>query len=1105
MVTDYDPAAIEERWQRAWEQAKLFEPQREEGRKKFFIIFAYPGISGFLHVGHMRGYSYCDAIARHHRQLGENVLFPAGFHASGIPAVSFARKVERGDEGALASLRAEGTDEATISKLKDPAFVVSFFSKVYEERYWRKFGFAIDYRTLCSTIDPGYSRFIQWQFRKLDQRGLLVAKPHFAPFCPASGPVAVDASETDVSKGGDAEVLAFTALKFRTEEGVVFPCATLRPETVFGATNLWVNPAVTYVLADVAGERWVLSPEALRKADLLIEGGAKEVGAVSGRELVGKSAKAPLTGAAVRIFPASFVDPAVGTGVVMSVPGHAPWDFQALEELRHHPDGANAEQLQAVAPLVIIGAPGASAAGGSPAEAAVRARGAKSVADREALDAATDDVYSLEFHQGRMLPNTGAYAGLLCSDAREKIVRDLIDSAKGVPFPAFSKEVICRCGQQVLIKRIPKQWFIKYSDEGLTEAAAAHAASMHVTPTEYARDLPSTLRWFSDRACIRQGAWLGTRFPLDEEWIIEPISDSTLYPAYYTVSPRVASGELPVEWLTDAFFDHVFLGRGDAGAVGGATRDLVETCRRDFLYWYPLDVNLGGKEHKTVHFPAFIKNHVGILAPEHWPRGIFVNFWVTQTKGEKLSKSKGGAQPVAQLAAKFGVDALRLYYAHASAPWLDVEWDPDGVIDYRQRLARIHDTVKAIAADDFARLGARVELPQDPLLDRWLASAMTQRAAEARVGWQALDFRQVANPVFFGALADLRWYVRRGGRNPKAMRAFASGWAALMAPIAPHLAEELHHALRAPGFASDARTPRVDGVPRDRQAEAVEAYLAALLDDTQRIRQVAESFAQQNLAVPVAERAASRTVRAELLGADAPFVFPPMVDREVTLKGEKFALVFSGGGKKVPLMIQARRALSGDDVDKAARAADGGTSWVIALAGAPAEVRGRAKSLGVMVTGPAEFELLAEDLGKPLSRPQPKGVSLVTCEPWKVLLYARALEMATSGGRVDVGALLKAAAADIGLSSHMKRAPKVAQEAAREAGALKPAELKARREALESLDEYRALRGASAFLTAEFGCPVEVMSADNPESKAERLRGKAEAAMPLRPAIAIEY
>ena len=1098
----YNPAAIEARWQRAWEDAKLFEPKREEGRKKFFLIFAYPGISGFLHVGHMRGYTYCDAIARYHRQLGENVLFPAGFHASGIPAVSFARKVERGDEGALASLRAEGVDDETVTKLKDPAFVVGFFTKAYEDRYWRKFGFSIDYRALCSTIDPGYSRFIQWQFRKLDERGLLVAKPHFAPFCPVSGPVAVDASETDVSRGGDAEVLAFTALKFRTEEGVVFPCATLRPETVFGVTNLWVNPTVTYVLAEVAGERWVLTPEALRKADLLVEGGAKEVGRVSGHDLVGKSAKAPMTGAVVRVFPSSFVDPTVGTGVVMSVPGHAPWDFQALEDLRAHPGNIDAAQLGAAKPLVIIGAPGAQPGGPSPAEAAARARGAKSIADRPALDAATDDVYSLEFHQGRMLDNTGDYAGLTCSDARERIVRDLGDRAEGVPFPAFSKEVVCRCGQQVLIKRIPKQWFIRYSDEALTEKAASHAASMHVTPAEYARDLPSTLRWFADRACIRQGAWLGTRFPLDEEWIIEPISDSTLYPAYYIVSPYVASGKLPVEALDAAFFDYVFLGRGDAAAVKGAAAAVVEACRSDFLYWYPLDLNLGGKEHKTVHFPAFVKNHVGILPQEHWPRGIFVNFWVTQTKGEKLSKSKGGAQPVAQLTEKYGVDALRLYYMHAAAPWLDVEWDPDGVIEYRQRLARIHDMVKAISNVDNLALGVREQLPEDPGLERWLEGRLAARAAEARAGWHAMDFRQVATPIFFGMLADVRWYLRRGGRSPRTLNAMAAEWVVLMAPVTPHLSEELHAELGGMGFASDAGSlPPADRAPRE---EAIESYLSSVLEDTQRIRLVAESFALQNHAVAVVEKAAGKTVRGELVGLVEPVAVPARAERDVTIAGEKFPLALSSGAAKWPVLVQARRPLAAEDVDKVAKAAAGGLGWAIAPAGAPAEVRERAKALGVLVTGPAEFEVLAPEVGAATLRPEPKRVSLIVCEAWKSALYGRAFDAAEATGKADVGALLRAAAADPALKAHMKNAPKVAQEAAKEANSMKAGDLKARREAF-GVDEYRVLEGARAFLSAEFGCAVEVLTADNPEARAERLRGKADAALPLRPAIAIEY
>ncbi|HEY6098866.1 MAG TPA: class I tRNA ligase family protein, partial [Anaeromyxobacter sp.] len=507
---------------------------------------------------------------------------------------------------------------------------------------------------------------------------------------------------------------------------------------------------------------------------------------------VGKAVRAPLTGRWVRVFSSAFVDPAVGTGVVMSVPGHAPYDFAALEELRRHPAGVEPALLQGVEPIVIVRAPGAAQGSVGPAEAAVRAHKVTSTADREALDKATEAVYTLEFHQGRMLENTGAFAGMLCSEARERLVRESTEVGEAAGFPEFSKEVVCRCGQQVLIKRIPDQWFIHYSDEKLTSAAASHAETMAVTPAEYARDLPATLKWFADRACIRQGAWLGTRFPLDDRWIIEPISDSTLYPAFYVVAPYVNAGALTSEALSEAFFDFVFLGRGEAGRLPGVPPAVAASCRQDFLYWYPLDINLGGKEHKTVHFPAFVKNHVAILGEPHWPRGIFVNFWVTSGAGAKLSKSKGGAQPVAELAATFGVDALRLYYAHAAAPWLDIEWNPDAVTDYRQRLGRIHDLVRALAAGDLAAAGANESLPAPASLDAWLGSAFSRRLGEAEEGWRALDFRAVASPLYFGVLSDLRWYLRRGGRRLALLKDVAGMWAAAMGPITPHLAEELH-------------------------------------------------------------------------------------------------------------------------------------------------------------------------------------------------------------------------------------------------------------------------------------------------------------------------
>jgi leucyl-tRNA synthetase len=88
--------------------------------------------------------------------------------------------------------------------------------------------------------------------------------------------------------------------------------------------------------------------------------------------------------------------------------------------------------------------------------------------------------------------------------------------------------------------------------------------------------------------------------------------------------------------------DLIFLGKGEAEQVSkgsGIDRSLLAAMRREVEYFYPLDMNLGGKEHITVHFPAFLKNHVAILPKELWPKGIFVN-WYVIGRGGKISKSR---------------------------------------------------------------------------------------------------------------------------------------------------------------------------------------------------------------------------------------------------------------------------------------------------------------------------------------------------------------------------------------------------------------------------------------------------------------------------------
>ncbi|MDG6220359.1 MAG: class I tRNA ligase family protein, partial [Candidatus Thermoplasmatota archaeon] len=109
----YEHVNVEEKWQRRWAEAKLGEAEPCQ-KPKFFLIFAYPGVSGYLHVGHMRGFTYSDVICRYKRMRGFNVLFPVGSHATGNVSVTFAKKVRDGDPAWLQYLRDNGCPEDEI-------------------------------------------------------------------------------------------------------------------------------------------------------------------------------------------------------------------------------------------------------------------------------------------------------------------------------------------------------------------------------------------------------------------------------------------------------------------------------------------------------------------------------------------------------------------------------------------------------------------------------------------------------------------------------------------------------------------------------------------------------------------------------------------------------------------------------------------------------------------------------------------------------------------------------------------------------------------------------------------------------------------------------
>jgi len=824
------PTEIEAKWQERWYSQKINEANRDE-RKKFMIIFAYPGVTGYLHVGHMRGFSYVDDISRYMRMRGYNVMFPVGTHATGNGPISLAKKVASSDPNIISYLTRNGCPEEKLKELTDPVSVVEFFNKVYVEQYWRRFGFMADWRRFTCTIHKEYSKFIQWQFRKLMEAGLLIQKPYYAPACVNCGPVAVDASETDISCGGNAETTEYTLMKFECD-GMVLLAATLRPETVFGQTNFWVNPDVEYVKVKSGNEVWVMSRPCLDKIVYQKEG-LKEVGTIKGTELIGKMCKAPMTGRMIPCLPATFCDPNVGTGLVVSVPSDAPDDWVALWMLQRDEElcksyGLDPNMVKAIRPIAIIDTKGW---GPMPAVEIVEKMGITRSGDPKLVEA-KKIIYKEGFHAGKMNGSCGKYSNLPVDKAKDMMKEDMLKASEADLFFDLSEKVICRCGEPVVIKKVNDQWFIDYGNADLTARSHEQAKKMHIIPSDYYTNIHGVLDWFRERACVRQGNWLGTRFPFDDKWIIEAISDSTLYPIFYTISPYVNDGSVKTENLTTEFFDHVFLGKGSAADAAKASKidvKLIEKIKADVDYWYPLDVNLGGKEHMTVHFPAFLMNHVAILPEAKLPKGIFVN-WYVMSKAGKISKSKGGAQPIPGAAEKYGVDSLRLYYAHIASPFADVEWDEELVENYVLKIDRVMRNVE--------ELSAMKPAGEMTGIDEWLLSRVNTRLSRVISGMAQYDLKMLANESYFEIPNDIKWYLRRGGCNGNAVKKALDIWIRMMAPITPHVAEEMWEHIGGKGFVTNATFPEPTEEHASMASEIAEDYLRSMMDDINEILKV---------------------------------------------------------------------------------------------------------------------------------------------------------------------------------------------------------------------------------------------------------------------------
>ena len=179
-----------------------------------------------------------------------------------------------------------------------------------------------------------------------------------------------------------------------------------------------------------------------------------------------------------------------------------------------------------------------------------------------------------------------------------------------------------------------------------------------------------TLDWLNQWACARSYG-LGSRIPWDPQYLVESLSDSTVYMAYYTIAhflhssidgSELGPANIPVKEMTDEVWDYIFLGK-DLPSTS-IPEETLQQLRHSFEYWYPLDVRVSGKDLINNHLTFFLYNHAALFPEHDWPQGVRTNGHL-MLNGEKMSKSTGNSMTLREGVEKFGADATRIALADA--------------------------------------------------------------------------------------------------------------------------------------------------------------------------------------------------------------------------------------------------------------------------------------------------------------------------------------------------------------------------------------------------------------------------------------------------------
>ena len=843
---------IEKKWQKKWKKAKVFEAN-PSNQEKFFVNVPYPYVNGYGHLGHMFTFLRGDIIARFKRMQGYNVLFTQGFHVTGQPIVAAAKRINEKEKLQIEILKDMSFSEEEIGRFSDPLEWVKFFPEKWIDDF-KNLGFSIDWRRsfITTYLNKPYDCFIRWQFKKLKEKGYIKKGEHPVVYCyKCNFPI----GDHDRVKGEGIVPEETILLKFKLKGGdEIIPVMTYRPETIYGVTNLWINPSGIYVKAKVKKnfeELWIISKDSLK--DLKNQNfEIEKIENIEGKELVKKEVINLVNNKKISILPSKFVDPKVGTGVVMSVPAHAPFDYAAIKELRENEELRklyNLDKRDLEFEFVsLIELKGYSR---FPAVDIVDNLRIKSTQEREKLEKATEEIYKKEFHSGIL--KIDFLKGKRVCEVKKELIEKFVEKGIGVRYYILPERVICRCLKEGKIKIVKDQWFLNYSNKEWKKKAHNCIEKMRFYPESIREKFHYTIDWLNDWACTRdKKTSLGTILPFDQSQVIESLSDSTIYMAYYTISHYLQGGKLKNnKVLKDNFFDYIFLGIGDKEKVAkenGFSNEELEKIRKEFLYWYfkGFQIRNSGKDLIQNHLTFCIFNHVAIFPGEYWPSGFSLNGHVL-LNGEKMSKSKGNVIFMKDAIKNYPIDVLRFLVAYSGDSGLD---DANIELKESKSIEKKLKNFYQFAVSNYNKGNNKLRR-----IDSWLESVLNRIIKDVEREYENLNTKSILQQGFFELQNFFKWYRKRSIEfNKEVVNKFIETQLKILAPIVPFICEELWEKLGNKGFISLEKWPEYDESKIDLKMEANEERGHQTISDIEAVIKLSKIEEPKELLLFVAEK-----------------------------------------------------------------------------------------------------------------------------------------------------------------------------------------------------------------------------------------------------------